>query len=293
MSEFITATDVSGGVVHAEHHTKRVLIGDTESVKQRLIPALERLDYRVLGEQPIQAKRSGTQKVIGKIFNSSVKLVIALRPSTANSTLAIFDYEVMSSTLYKGDHQTIEREVDAIVALASQRPGSSVCAACGTNNTGDSRFCRVCGVPNTSGEPAELEVLRLNAEARAGHRAIITGVSLVFGTLLLALPLILYGNPKGVKGGWALLIGGEIISWLTLFYGMVALHSALNPKTTHQQQLPGSLPHIKLAIEPSALPPQSAQAYVTEGTTELLIDHQKEREVIHVNRSGDDTGAIG
>ncbi len=78
MSEFIAATDVSGGVVHSEHHTKRVLIGDAESLKQRLISALEKLDYRVLGEQPIQAKRSGTRKVIGKIFNSPIKLTIAL-----------------------------------------------------------------------------------------------------------------------------------------------------------------------------------------------------------------------
>ncbi len=292
MSEFIAATDVSGGVVHAEHHTKRVLIGEAESLKQRLISALERLDYRVLNEQPLQAKRSGTRKVIGKIFNSSIKLTIALRPATANSTLATFDYEVMSSTMYKGDHQTIEREVDAIVALASQRPMSSSCAACGTNNTGDSRFCRVCGVPNTGSEPAELEVLRLNAEARAGHRAIITGVSLVFAILLLALPLILLGNPKGVKAGWAILMLGEIAGWLTLFYGMIVLHQALNPKKA-RQQLPSSVPQMTPAIEPAALPPQSAWASVTEGTTELLSDRRNEREAIPINRGGDDTGAIG
>lgn len=291
MSEFIAATDASGGVVHAEHHTKRVLIGDAESVKQRLIPALERLDYRVLSEQPLQAKRSGTRKVIGKIFNTSIKLTIALRRSTANSTLATFDYEVMSSTMYQGDHQTIEREVDAIVALGWTAPLLSVCAACGTNNTNDSRFCRVCGVPNKGSEPAELEVLRLNAEGRSGHRAIVTGVSLVFGVLLLALPLILFGNPKGVKGGWAILILGEVASWLILFYGMIVLHRALNPKA--RQQLPSSVPQITPAIEVAGLPPQSARAPVTEGTTELLYDRSQEREAISINRGGDDSGAIG
>ncbi|HEU4710968.1 MAG TPA: hypothetical protein VFS76_05350 [Pyrinomonadaceae bacterium] len=292
MSEFIAATDVSGGVVHAEHHTKRVLIGDAESVKRRLIPALERLDYRVLSEQPLQAKRSGTRKVIGKIFNASIKLTVALRHSTANSTLAVFDYEVMSSTMYQGDHHTIEREVDAIVALASQRPVSSVCVACGANNTGDSRFCRVCGVPNTGGEPAELEVLRLNAEARTGHRAIITGVSLVFGILLLALPLILFGNPKGIKAGWAILVLGEIAGWLTLFYGMLVLHRALNPKKP-RHQLPSGAPQMMPANDPVALPPRSARASVTENSTELLFDQRQKREAIPINRGGDDTTVIG
>jgi len=290
LSEFIAATDVSGGVVQAQHHTKRLLIGDTESLKLRLIPALEKLDYRVLSEQPIQAKRSGTRKVIGKIFNSSIKLTIALRPSTANSTLAIFDYEVLSATMYKGDHQTIEREVDAIVALVVQRPASSVCAACGTQNTADSRFCRVCGVPNSGSEPAELEVLRLNAETRSGHRAIITGVSLVLGTVLLALPLILFGNPKGVRGGWALLITGEILSWLTLFYGMIVLHRALNPKET-KPEASLRLAQMKSATEPTAFPPQSARPSVTEGATELFLDRQKKLETITVNRNDDSAGA--
>lgn len=292
MSEFIATSDLSGGVVQAQHHTKRVLIGDPESLKGRLIPALEKLDYRVLNEHPIQAKRSGTRKVVGKIFNSNIKLTIALRPSTANSTLALFDYEVISSTMYQGDHYTIEREVDAIVALAVQRPITNVCVACGTNSTSDSRFCRVCGLPNNGSEPAELEVLRLNAEVRTGHRAIITGAGCMVGTLLLSLVLILFGNPKGVRGGWALLIAGEILAWLTLLYGMVVLHRALNPKTT-RSELSSNTPHPTSAAAPTLLQPQSAQASVTEKTTDLLMDLPRKREAVPIHRDGEDTSRIG
>ena len=42
------------------------------------------------------------------------------------------------------------READAVVALAAAPPAASVCGNCGTENAGDSRFCRLCGAPGAA-----------------------------------------------------------------------------------------------------------------------------------------------
>lgn len=174
----------------------------------------------MLGTEPIVAKRSADAKRTGKIFNLPIRLTIALRMATDRVVTATFEYHIVYAGIYKGVIATIEREVDALVALVQQRPETSICSACGTSNGVDSRFCRVCGTASIGRMPAELEVLRLNAEVRSGHRAVIGGVSTMLAFSAVAISFILWGNPKGVNVGSGLLVAGQIISWVQLFYGI-------------------------------------------------------------------------
>jgi len=214
MSEFIPAVDE--GVEHrrklTEHNFSRVLAGDIESVRECLIYALERLDYRVLSEQPLVARRSGQVASCSFSVLKCVKsLTIILKPLNPTSTLVAFDYEILNAFVTKGDLQTVEREAEAILALATARPPATVCVSCGTNNSSDSRFCRVCGTPNAVGEPKELEVLRLTSGARIGHQNIVGAVISLLLVAALALPL-LFLSSKGPKAGLTILIVGELVS---------------------------------------------------------------------------------
>jgi hypothetical protein len=295
MSEFIATMTGSGDDWQlTEHSFRRVLAGDIESVRERLIYALENLDYRVLSEQPLIAKRASgpASSCSFNVLKCIKSLTIVLKELNPTSTLVTFDYEILNSFVTKGDRQTVEREAEAIVALATARPSASVCASCGTNNAGDSRFCRVCGRPNVAGEPAELEILRLTAGARVGHQSIVGGVLAVLIVLAMALPMIFFSS-KGPKGGTILLIIGETLALLWLFYGMWQLHRTLNPKKEAKQISPFDLPHTTFAShETAALPPKSAYASVTEGTTELLATPERERVAVPVKPQKADTAEM-
>ena len=294
MSEFIAAT--SGSSEHlqvTEHNFSSVLAGDVESVRERLIHALEKLDYRVLSEQPLIAKRSSGQ-VSSCSFNvlKCVKsLTIILKPLNPTSTLATFDYEILNSFVTKGDRQTIEREAEAIIAFATARPVTKTCASCGTNNSSDSRFCRVCGTPNVAGEPCELEVLRLTSGARVGHQSIVGAVISLIIVAALALPLIFLSS-KGLKAGLTILIAGEFLAFCWLFYGMWTLHRTLNPGKDSQRTLGDVGRQAISASKAAALPPQFIQPSVTEGTTELLATPERERVAVPVKPQKADTAEM-
>ncbi len=294
MSEFIATMSGSGEYVQlSEHNFRRVLAGDVESVRERLVYALERLDYRVLSEQPLIAKRSS-----GKVSSCSFSvlkcvksLTIGLKTVNPTSTLVTFDYEILNSFVTKGDRQTVEREAEAIIALATARPVAALCASCGTNNSNDSRFCRVCGTPNAADDPQELEVLRLTSGARDAHQNIIGGVITMLSVAAMALPLIFLSN-KGPKGGIALLILGELFALCWLFYGMWRLHHTLNSKKDEKRVQPVNIPHAMPAMQPAALLPQPAHASVTEGTTELLATPERERVPVPVKAHKIDTAEM-
>ncbi len=293
MSDFIAMMDGSGEYVQlSEHNFRRVLAGDVESVRERLIYALERLDYRVLSEQPLIAKRSSQASSCSFSVLKCVKgLTIGLKTLNPTSTLVTFDYEILNSFVTKGDRQTVEREAEAIIALATARPVATLCASCGTNNSNDSRFCRVCGTPNAADDPQEIEVLRLTSGARDAHQNIIGGVITMLGVLAMALPLIFLSS-KGPKGGTILLIVGELLALCWLFYGMWRLHHTLNPKSDEKRVKPVSIPHAMPAMQPAALSPQPAHASVTEGTTELLAAPERERVPVPVKPHKIDTAEM-
>jgi len=295
MSEFIPAMDASGGAYVGEHSVKRVLAGDIELVRRRLASGLEALGYTVLSENPLQARREKLKDCLRADFTDHQRrLAVLLRPSSETATTAVFDFTVVHAGLMtKGDRRTLEREVDAIIALAEAPGATGVCRSCGTENNEGGRFCRLCGAPNEAGSPAELEVLRLTAASRAGLQELVGGLSIALLTLAAALALILLTvKPKTVNVGWGILVIGQIIGWWMALYGMLRVYRGLNRES--DAKLPHAAPHVTTPLPPAReaqLPP--AHFSVTEGTTELLGNTPRERERVHARREQSDTSPIG
>ena len=283
--------EAGGSAYLGEHTCRRVLACDAEAARERLVYALERLDYAVLGEQPIQAKRVARKDIIRADFlDYARRLNVALRPQGAASTLATFDFSVThNGMMTKGDRQTLEREADAIIALAAARHEASLCAACGTENAADARFCRLCGGPAASGEPAEVELARLTAGARGALQEISIGLALALLFALVFLPMILFGGAKAGRAGWILMAVCQFIAWLTLGYGVLRLHRALNPKPARRDATPVAAPPPLAGARTGALPPAPARVSVTEGTTELLGAKGRERVGVRARREPADT----
>jgi ribosomal protein L40E len=269
--------DSNAGMGYTEFDTRRTIAGDIETVRRRLCDVLEEFKYRVLSEQPIQARRPQQRNIFAaNHLEVNVKLSVALKPLSPHATLATFAYAA-EYIFTEGDKQTFECEVDAVVALATASAKATVCRACGAGNTGDSRFCRSCGAPAARESlPAELEVMRLTAGARAAHQEHFTGLLIILINLAIALPLILLsGKPKAVRVGLIVLAVGQILGWLSLLYGMLRLHRTLNPRRgASREPFAADFPRsVAGAQGTSALPPASANTWaasVTEGTTELL-----------------------
>ena len=221
----------NSGLGYTEFDIRRVIPGDVEDVRLRLAAVLEEFNYRVLNEQPLQARRSQQKNILAaNSLELTTKLTIALRTQSAHATLATFDYAVQQ-VWTEGDKQTFEREVDAIIALALATADSGgFCRACGTESSGGSRFCRACGAPaSRESLPAELEVMRLTAGARAAHQEHFSGILIMLLDLAVALPLIMFGKPKAVGMGIALLVIGQILGWACLLYGVLRLHRPPRP----------------------------------------------------------------
>lgn len=255
-----------------------------------MIDALESFKYMILSEEPLYAKRDGAFSM--NVLDCALKLTITFRQSSPTTTTVIFNYTMPLSMVTKGDLHTIDREAEALIALASRSQIANDCVMCGTNNAGDSRFCRGCGAPNVGSLPAELEVMRLTAGARAGQQTIVAGAIIILSILAIALPLIFLGRAKRETIGWVLLILGQVTGWAVLLYGILRMHRTLNPKTmTEPFQLLDATRSIP-SVEAAALPPQSARVSVTEGTTELLGSQLREQSVIPAERASAETGEM-
>jgi hypothetical protein len=293
MAEFIPAIDSQGNYTVGEHLTRRVVAGDIEDVRARLINALERLDYQVVSENPLQARRAARKGLVRADFlDHARRLSIGLRPSSGAATVATFDFAVThGGCMFAGDNQTLEREADAVVALAASPPAASVCGNCGTENPGDARFCRLCGVPGAASEPAELEVMRLTAGSRCALQEIACGLGIALAVLAVTLPMILFAvRPKVVNIGWLLLAVGELFGWWMALAGLWRLHRTLNRKEKSSRQLRAqAAPQSFQTEQLHALPPAHARASVTEGTTELLAPTPHAREPVAAHRRRPDT----
>lgn len=270
----MTNASGSDGTALTEHYAKRILIGDLENTRAGLKSALEKLGYFVETEQPLliakrKTKLSADEKkfVVGNALPNVKRLQISLTSANEISTVANFSYVIMNSALTKGDRKTIEAEIDALAALTISRKLQTLCAACGTGNTNDSRFCRVCGVPNTTAEPAELEILRLTANARSAHQMIVGGAIFIFCWFVLSLLLFLL--PKMTAFAAVIIFGsGALLGILWSFYGIFRLHRTLNAPANTRESLS--------AAQTDFLTSPLAQISVTEGTTELLRINNKE-----------------
>lgn len=295
MSDFI---DVGGyGSQTTEIYLKRVLAGNIESVRARLGVALERLGYDILEEEPALHGRRGARgwgvwHSSADVLDYPMSLIVRLKSAGEHATHATFDYTIKHPWLSKGEKEVLTHEAEAIVALATARATEKVCNVCGTEATDDSRFCRRCGAPMTS-EQAELDVLRMAAESRAGHTSVVTSAMLSLASIAIALITWFVFLKKGAvstKGLWLVIV---LMGTLTLFnflFGRFAwqrLNAALAFKREETRTLPGSQAQTLPHIEPAALPPRHAGHSVTEGTTELLNAQPREQEPLRLRRGGD------
>jgi hypothetical protein len=282
----------TSGLGYTEFDIRRVVPGDAEGARQRLAGVLEQFNYRILNEQPLQARRSQQKNIVAAdSLDLATKLTIALKTLSPHATLATFDYAVQQ-VWTEGDKQTFEREVDAIIALATTSGRATVCRACGVARAGDSRFCGACGAPaSRESLPAELEVMRLTAGARASQQEYVAGILTMALTLAVTLPMIfLAGKPKVVNAGIVFFVIGQLLAWFFLLYGARRLHRTLNPKrAAARDELPLSAPGALHGAQAAALPPAStAWASVTEGTTELLGAPRRGKAEIPLKRAEKD-----
>ena len=253
-----------------EHHFRRTIPGDVDSVRRRLSDVLESFGYIVIGDAPIQAKRKRVKSIwIAMVLDYEVTLTIALKPISPASTLATFEYNI-EQLFTKGEMQALEREAEAIIALATRTSVEVFCASCGAENGGNARFCRVCGKPAARNQlPTELEVMRLTANASGSQIELTLGLILSFLAILIATPMILFvSSIKGVVFGWIILALGELLGAYFLILGMRRLHRSLNPPSPSQPEMPVDQTSALSVHERVALPPQPPS--IVEGTTELM-----------------------
>src|ERR1051325_2739952 len=182
-SDYITVSDLD---------LTLAIPGEVNTVRARLVNALQTLGYKVMGEQPLYAKRgrqgSANWDCSLNVLDYPTTLTVSLKQTNDVAVLATFNYEIKSyMCMTKGDRQTLAREAQAIAALATERMAISACPACGAQITADSHFCRRCGAPLVL-ELAELEVLRLTKGSRASYHNIFFAVSMLLFGLLAILP---------------------------------------------------------------------------------------------------------
>ena len=291
----LMATDYLTGTATISDHDLTIAIpGDVETVRRRIVEAVQQLDYKILSEQPINAKRSGQGSARWdcslNVLDYPTSLMISLKQMNEVAVIATFNYEVKSyMSMTKGDRQTLAREAQAIAALATERMEISACPECGVQITDDSHFCRRCGAPLVL-ELAELEVLRLTKGSRASYHNIFLGVAMLLLALVAILPVFLFDNPKLFKALLVISLSFAGFGLFALLQGVWQLHYTLNPKSSKKA---GSRPRPAFAAQPTtALPPRPARDSITEGTTELLFDGGDRHVAEPIRRKAADTSDI-
>lgn len=276
MSEVLFSTD-SNPYHMTEHYLRRVLVGDRESVSNRLTAAMERLGYDILDDEESvvrgrrEARGWGTSYSSADVLDYPMTLIVKLKPQGDHATRATFDYVVKHPSLSKGEKEILTREAEAISALAMVRSIDKICSACGTESTDDSRFCRRCGT-KMSVESSELEVLRMSAEIRAGHTSVVSTfvASLVgFGVTGAALIWMLSAG-SFAKGFGTLIVIGLALNFLSLiFVGFGwnrVTRSLKRPKVADDLNAEPAPP----LLFPVVSQPPTPIGSVTERTTNLL-----------------------
>jgi hypothetical protein len=269
-NEYLSSTTVS------DHDLTLAIPGDVATVGRRLVEAIQKVGYKVLGEQPLHARRrrqgSANWDCSLSVLDYPTTLAVALKQTNDAAVLATFSYEIKSCMrMTKGDRQTLAREAEAIAALATERSAISACRACGTQVTDESHFCRRCGAPLIFDVP-ELEVLRLTRRTRGSYQNIVFGMIMFLIAMLTFLPA--YIIMEGRLYGPTLSIAVPLATY-ALFILLKAtwqLHYTLNPKTT--KTVTENTQSAFRTPPTTALAP--AQISVTEVTTSLLDSRVKE-----------------
>jgi hypothetical protein len=294
-----TSIDESGFFnSHSLAHT-RVVAGPPDEVRPRLVEALERLGFHVIEEQPLVARRRtkglADAGCTTKVRELPTTLVVRLKPASENATEATFNYTIRGSMLLRGDRRVVAREVDAAVALAAAHDQSSACSRCGTGAFPDSRFCRRCGAPLASYEPAELEVLRISAGTEAASQWVGFGFSFILlGLLLLVLAAFAPGFP--VRNPLKITSILTVFAWtlaglglLGTLRGAMSLRRTLGSAPPEREVAPERTGRALAEPGPAQLAPPPEYTSVTEHTTNLL-DEPPAPIPIRLGRRTGDTG---
>lgn len=280
-----------------EHEVARVLAGDGELLRGRLAAALERMGYNVLAEQPSlvarrKARGGATTGCSNDILDYPTELVVALKPLGEAATRVTFNYTVRN--FYSGtraDLASLDCEADAVAALAVAQLSATACASCGAEATEDSRFCRRCGAPLATPEPAEVEVLRLASGARAAYKNIFPGALALLCAAAVAFFLVTQGSEKALRGALMVLGFGGAAGAFMLLWGLWVLGRTLRAKPGGGNDADAtavSPPRLTAPRVTAALLPHGARASVTESTTELLDEAPRREPVIARAPRGDE-----
>ncbi|HRH42559.1 MAG TPA: zinc ribbon domain-containing protein [Pyrinomonadaceae bacterium] len=275
-----------------EHYLRRVLVGNVEAVRHRLYGVLERLDYDFINENEfeIEARRDArgwaTAYSSADVLDYPRTLIIKLKPLSESSTHASFAYTIKHPSLQRGEKEVLTREAETIATLATVRAMDRICAVCGMESDNNSRFCRKCGTPMTGDETA-IEILRMTAEIRSGYTSVVSSTILVGIAALItlaALILLLTGNiDKGISVISVLLsisVALGFLNVLFLGFGWNRMRNALKSKSNEQKT---SYQYVKKTLsveENAALPPAPISFSVTDNTTELFDENQKNYEFV-------------
>lgn len=284
-----------------DHRVTRTLAGEVELLRARLAEAAERLGYQVIADQTAvvarrRARGAGRTGCSLDVRDYPTELIVTLKPKGSAAALVTFNFNVRNYYYWtKGDRATLALEADALAALAVAQPTHGACAACGTETTDDSRFCRRCGAPLALEEPAELETLRLAAGARAAQKNISWGLVTMLLTAAIMLLVLLLGESERADRAAvvAAAIGGTTGLFMLLAGAWRLRHTlgAAREGSPERRQPEASDARTFGAARPTnALPPRAAQFSVTESATELLEPRER---VAATPRSGEgDTGPI-
>ncbi len=282
-----------------ELYVKKVLPGDIDDVRARLVASMESLGYDIIEEEPNLIGRRGSKGWAtwfgsADVLEYATTLTVRLKQVSESSTRATFDYLIKHPMLNKGEKAIVVQEAKTITALSKAHAIEKMCSVCETESTDDSRFCRNCGAPLTS-EQAELEVLRLMAEVRAGKTAVVASslISSISAVVLIIVFLIFSAGMMDAKLYPILMALGSlgVLAGIACsFFGWNRMRRALKSPETAVPNLPRYVPAAIETPEQQALPPRRVPASVTEGTTNLLdeeIVNRREKEKIPLGRGRD------
>lgn len=303
MSDFLIVDSSSGNPYQTtEHYLRRVLVGDAESVRARIVSVLERLGYDVIDDDNamIRGRRGasgwGIYYSSADVLDYPRTLVVKLKSSGEHATRVTFDYVIKHPSLSKGEKEILTREAEAISSLATVRKREKLCAACGTESTDDSKFCRRCGTPMTV-QNVELELLNMAAEIRAGYTSVVASEIVMVASTAITGAALIAALATGVdfgKGLGTLLIIGMALALLNVFFiafGWNRISRSLKSKPKSETGQPE--PHLQFPPTLEKFLPDSSPIphSVTEGTTSLLEEDFRRTAPIQLvkENSGKDT----
>ena len=278
-----------------ELYVKKVLAGNIKTVRLQLIDAMESLGYDIIEEDPNiigrrGAKDWGTWVASANVLDYATTLTVRLKSIGESSTRVTFDYLIKHGMLNKGDRNIVVQEAKTIAAISKTHTVEKMCSVCETESTDDSKFCRQCGAPLTS-EQAELEVLRMMAETRAGKVSVVaSSVAMSVSSIMLIIVFILnnLGLLKPKLLPFLLFFGGAgiLFAVMSSLFGWNRLKRALEKPETQVQHIPRRVPESIETGEFEELLPRQPVASITEGTTNLLDEEwtkKREKEKVPVS----------